>query len=499
MDAHLAVAVAVRATGVVVVAFLAALAALAPTARARALGMAGAIVITPVLLLGDIWDTPQFRTIRDRPTLAMAGAIVGLVLLGVLAAAMRRWPMLLPVLAVAALPFRIPIEAGGSTSNLLVPLYLVVAAGALAYVFDRLRPGAEPEPPPKPTPLEWVLLSSVVLYALQATSSTDFSKALEQVVFFYVPFALLFVQLREVAWTRALALRCLGVLTSLALVFVGIGFVEYSSKKLLFNPKVIDSNQFESYFRVNSLFFDPNIYGRFLAVVMVCVAAAMIWAGRTRTVVAAGVVLAALWGGLVLTFSQSSFAALLLGLAVLGALRWNPRRTLALAGAAVVIAAVFVILFPSAVKLDYGSSESVDKATSGRADLIEGGVELFTDRPALGWGAGSFAREYRKQRKTSSERAASASHTIPVTVAAEQGVVGLALYLVLLVVAFVTLLRGARGDPVRAAIAAAFAAIVLHTFLYAAFLEDPVAWALLGAGLALAMPARTRERAAAAA
>jgi len=130
MDAHLAVAVAVRATGVVVVAFLAALAALAPTARARALGMAGAIVITPVLLLGDIWDTPQFRTIRDRPTLAMAGAIVGLVLLGVLAAAMRRWPMLLPVLAVAALPFRIPIEAGGSTSNLLVPLYLVVAAGA---------------------------------------------------------------------------------------------------------------------------------------------------------------------------------------------------------------------------------------------------------------------------------------------------------------------------------------------------------------------------------
>ena len=47
-----------------------------------------------------------------------------------------------------------------------------------------------------------------------------------------------------------------------------IGFVEYAKRELLLNPKVISSNQFESYFRVNSLFFDPNIYGRFLAIVM---------------------------------------------------------------------------------------------------------------------------------------------------------------------------------------------------------------------------------------
>ena len=44
-----------------------------------------------------------------------------------------------------------------------------------------------------------------------------------------------------------------------------VGFWEYPARALLLNPKVIDSNQFESYFRVNSLFFDPNIYGRFLA------------------------------------------------------------------------------------------------------------------------------------------------------------------------------------------------------------------------------------------
>ena len=51
----------------------------------------------------------------------------------------------------------------------------------------------------------------------------------------------------------------------LALGFALIGFVEYATKSLLLNPKVIASNAFGSYFRVNSLFFDPNIYGRFLA------------------------------------------------------------------------------------------------------------------------------------------------------------------------------------------------------------------------------------------
>jgi hypothetical protein len=52
------------------------------------------------------------------------------------------------------------------------------------------------------------------------------------------------------------------------------------------------------------------------------------------------------------------------------------------------------------------------------------------------------------------------------------------------VAALFTLLRGARGDPVRAAIVAAFAALVLHTWSYASFLEDPLTWALLGLGLA---------------
>ncbi len=84
------------------------------------------------------------------------------------------------------------------------------------------------------------------------------------------------------------------------------------------------------------------------------------------------------------------------------------------------------------------------------------------------------------------ENATSASHTIPVTVAAEQGVLGLALYVALLIAAFVVLFAGAGRSPPRIALAACFAALVLHTWTYADFLEDPFTWALLAIGVALA-------------
>jgi O-antigen ligase len=270
--------------------------------------------------------------------------------------------------------------------------------------------------------------------------------------------------------------------------------VEYATRTLLLNPKVISSNQFESYFRVNSLFFDPNIYGRFLALVMVGVAGVVLWARRRDVVLGGAALLAVLWAGLVLTFSQSSFLALLAGLAILGALRWSVRGAAALSAAAAVVAVAIVVLAPGAIRLDVGDSKSADAATSGRYDLIQGGVDLFTAQPLEGQGSGSFAREYRRTRHSSDQRAASASHTIPVTVAAEQGVVGLALYLALVGLALWRLLRGASRRLARAVVAAAFVALLVHTLTYAAFLEDPLTWVLLGAGAALAAAEPPRRR-----
>src|SRR3954452_1049530 len=334
------------------VALLAALALVAPTARVRAASMLGALAVAPVILVFHISDSDQFRALTDRPSLAAAAGVAGVLIVLVLAWAISRWPSLLPVLAVAAVPFRVPIALGGTTANLLVPLYGVVAAGVLAYAVPRLA-ADEPEAGRRGAgALEWALAAFVALYAIQASYSIDFDRALENVVFFYVPFALLVVLVSRIAWTRRLTTACLAALVALALVFAGIGFVEYATRHLFLTPKVIASNQLQDYFRGNSLFFDPNIYGRFLAMVMLLVVAWLLWARRARVAVAGALVLAILWGGPVLTLSQSSFASLLVGLAVLGGMRWNGRRAAALAAGLLVVGAAVVLLAPGALRID---------------------------------------------------------------------------------------------------------------------------------------------------
>jgi O-antigen ligase len=474
----------VMVLGMVVAALAAGGAILITEARGRALSMVLASVLTPVVLVAEIWDTPQMQTLRDRPLVVALAAGAGLVFIGAIVLLLARRPHWFAYLVAGAIPFRVPIEAAGATANLLVPLYAVIGAGTLAWALPRLR-GTD-EAARGRGALEWLLVAAVIVYALQAAYSSDVSKALEQVLFFYIPFALLFALLRELEWTPALAARALGVLVGLALLFAAIGFVEYYKRELLLNPKVIASNQFESYFRVNSLFFDPNIYGRFLAMVMIGLAAVLLWDRRPRTQALVVAALAFLWGGLLLTLSQSSFVALLAGLLVLAALRWRPKRALYVAGAAAAIGLVLVVAFPSTVGIDLRSEEKFDDATSGRYGLIKGGVGLATARPLFGWGTGSFSQEFRSRENASAETAVSASHTIPITVGAEQGVIGLGVYLALLAAALARLLRGAAAHPARAAIGAAFCALVLHTWIYAAFLEDPLAWALLALGTALA-------------
>ena len=470
--------------------------------RLRAVALLLALALTPLLLVIDIWETSQLEHLRHHPAEAAGAILAGLIVVAALARLIHRDQRAFPLLAILALPFRLPISTGGSTSNLLIPLYLVVGAGALAHLVPRLLTSSSATQPPSPNhgqgwrgrlaepqTLEWLLMGSVVLYGLQAAYSADFTKALENMVFFYVPFALLFALLREVRWTTQLLVACLGVAVALAVIFASIGFVEYYRKSLFLNPKVVAANQYDNYFRVNSLFFDPSIYGRFLALAMLAITTIVLWSTHRRTVLVGAALLLWLIAGLVTSFSQSSIAALLFGLAILAAWRWDVRGTIYVAFATAAIAAVVVLLAPPSFHLGLsGKGGSANNATSGRTKLISGGLELFAQRPLEGYGPGSFASEYqRNEPRASADNAASASHTIPITVAAEQGIVGLALYAALLACAFMVLFSGAGRSPPRIAIAACFAALVLHTFIYADFLEDPITWTLLGLGAALAL------------
>jgi O-antigen ligase len=474
--------------GIVVVAALVAVALLGRSVRVRAAAMLASLALAPVLLLADIWHSPQLGVVHRHPLVALVGALAALAALGVVAVMVARRPALLAALAIVALPFRVPISAGGTTSNLLVPLYFVVAAGSLAYIVPVLRDGGCDDEPAAGW-VERLLALYVVLYALQSIYSTDFEKALQQMVFFYVPFALMFCLLRRVRWTRELLVRCLQLVAALAVLFAMVGFVEYATKTLLLNPKLIAANQVHTYFTVNSVFFDPDIFGRFLALVMILLAAVLLYARRPRDQLASTALLAVLWGGLVLTLSRSSLGALLVGLGTLAAFRWNLTRAVIPAAAVVALGAAAVLASPKT----FGLNQGLNGASSGRAGLVSGGLKQFSERPLWGYGSASFEAEYRRHNPRTSSTL-SASHTIPVTIAAEQGLIGEVAYVALVLVALLTLIRGARSDPFRVAIAAAFLALVFHTMLYADFLEDPVTWTLLGIGAALAVgPVARRE------
>ena len=501
--------------GVLLAAAAAAGTILLPGGRLRSLAMLVALVLFPALILGDQWHSHQIVDLRDHTSRLVALLVLGVAAAAALAYVFRRWPVLLPLAIVAALPFRVPLHAGGDTANLLVPLYLVIAGGVLSAAFGEWQEGGGVDPG---AGFFAGRRGFVLLYALQALYSPDFSKGLQNVCFFFVPFSLAYGLLRDVSWDRKLLTLVLWVVGIEAVAFVVVGSVEYFSRSLFWNDQVIRSNEFHTYFRVNSVFWDPNIYGRYLALVAVVAMSALLWARERKTLVVLTALVFVLWLGLFPTFSQSSFAALLAGLAVLAALKWSLRWTLAAVGAFVVLG-VLVILFT-------GGRASLDRInidTSGRANLVSGGIHLFAQRPIYGYGSGSFPKAYREHVETH-KAPVSVSHTEPITIAAEQGILGVAAYLALVVTALWTMALGLRssllsradsaaggvgeggsrtdrGPPAgppspatgpaalsigRAAVLATFTALIVHTMAYAGFFEDPITWVLLATGASLA-------------
>jgi putative inorganic carbon (HCO3(-)) transporter len=470
--------------GLVIATACAAASILLPAGRPRSAAMLVALILFPLLILGDQWHNHQIVELRHHEAKAAAAIGIGIGIVIALAWVFRRWPVLMPLSIIGTLPFRIPLESGGETANLLVPLYVVIAAGVLAAMF--LPPPAEKRRP------RWVaktLAIFIVLYALQALYSEDYSKGLQEVCFFLVPFTLAYILLRELPWDRRLLVWALLLITGEAIAFVLVGSIEYASRSLFWNQAVIRSNEFHTYFRVNSIFWDPNIYGRYLALVLVVGATVLLYVKQRRNLwLISGAVLV-LWLGLAQTFSQSSFVALLAGLAVLAALRWSWRWTLGLVVVGA-IGAVLVVLFVGGKGKVTSDSFNVD--TSGRSHLISGGAELFSDRPLWGYGSGSFQKAYENHLETEKKAPVTISHTEPVTVGAEQGLIGLAAYVALVVVSLWTMGAGlwARGPPhvliARAAILAAFVALLVHTMAYAGFFQDPITWVLMAVGASLA-------------
>jgi putative inorganic carbon (hco3(-)) transporter len=490
---------ALEVAGCIAAAASASTALMARDARLRAGALVLAMAFATVLIAGQGWD--DIRTLRDHPA-GFAGVIAAsAVVLAILAAAMLRWPILVPLLVVATLPFRVRLHvAGGQAVNLLVPLYAVLGAAVLATAVSAIRDGPRPRELPRPLVLALALV--IALYALQTIYSEDIAFAARNVGFFVAPFAVLFCLLTQMEWDRRLLRLAFAVVLAEGLILALIGIGQFVDQHIFWNGKLEASNDFHFYFRVNSLFWDPNIYGRYLMVTILLGATLLTWAADRRLALALTAALAVVFAGLLFGFSQTTSIALFVGLAVLVALRWSMRW--ALFATPVALAGIFLaVLF-----IGGGSSESTRTVTEGHSSLVSGGVKLAEHRPIWGYGSASFSKAFAREENVRPGDT-TISHTEPVTVAAEQGVIGIAGYLALLAAVLWTVFGGMRsiapglGAPFRSlangdraelatariAIAVAFGGLLVHTIGYAAYLTDPLTWALLAAGAVLAAEA----------
>jgi hypothetical protein len=408
---------------------------------------------------------------------------IGLVATGAIAAILgavllARYPAVVPVALLAAAPFRVPVQIGSEEAFLLLPLYLVLTATVLALAY-RLVLGQRPAAPPLLLALP--LATLVAVTAVSYLWTWDERQGAIALAFFVFPFVAGFGVLARTPLADWLPRALLVTLVALGALFAGIGIWQAHTRTLFFARDVEVANAYTTFFRVTSLFKDPSLYGRYLVVpIAALLVIVLVRRGRTVDWVVAAALVAFLFWGLFYSYSQSSFVALFVvtfGVALVGADRRTRIVLLACAAAATLAAA-------AAAGAAVGGRSAKD-VTSGRSRLVTATLEAVQERPVGGVGVGGQPRASAELvGKGSASR--NASHTTPLTVLAEIGVIGFAAYVWLLAAAgWALYLVTERDRTLGIGLAATMLALFVHSLLYAGFFEDPLTWGVLGLAAAV--------------
>ena len=462
--------------------------------RATLLAGFGLLALAEALLAVSIAGTGALD--KAASAAAVGAGAGGLVVVALAAAVFVRFPLLtIPALVVAA-PFRPPLDfdreyrfffalAEGGRLGRLIPLYAVLTASAAAFLYRTLRRNKIVAPP------RLIAVPTAAFLAFASLSllwSHDIEAGANLLAFFLLPFAALvaIVARADLApWLpRALAVIAIG----LASAFAAFGLWQQVTKDLLFyEPKLEVANAYSPFFRVTSFFTDPSLYGRHV-VLGFAVLLVLLWAGKISVALAAPL-LVLLFAGLYFSYSQSSMAALFVvtaAVTIVAGDRLARRIVLVATAVAVLVAAGFVGL--------QARDQSIRELTSGRWQRAELTLDVVREQPLIGVGLGAQPKVSRELSAGRAREARFVSHTTPLTVAAELGLVGFALYVVLLLAAIRMLALLRETLPTLAlALGAVLLALFTHSLAYSGFFEDPITWLTLGVGAAyLALPAPAR-------
>jgi hypothetical protein len=363
----------------------------ARTRRNRIAGLGYALVGT-VLLIASL--TPA-------SALELAAALVGAVIVApLLALLFRREPWLIAFLTLAFIPWRVHFLH----HQLLVALYAVALGGAALLLWqlvegdDRSRELGI---------AAWPLALYLGWIGLSVEWTVDLHAAVIDLLAFYIPFTVIAVSIARLPWRPSRVRFLYGELAAMALVFAAVGFYQYETRSIFQNSKVQISNTYSALFRVNSVFFDPSIYGRFLVIALIPTAVLIVRGRFGRWGFAALAGAGVVWLGLLISFSQSSFAALLVAVFLLSAVVWRWKSLFALA-AVVVVAGGIAVTQPKLMHaLRHHTASGLNGATSGRASLVANGIRIAKAHPALGVGLGGFEHAYSKRTHRTARRSAS--------------------------------------------------------------------------------------------
>ena len=371
-----------------------------------------------------------------------SGPIVLLVAVAALAVAALALanPLAAVLVAITLIPLEIVSLAVGGDAG-ISPAEGVFALAGFAWVVRRLIAGLPPwVDSPLTKPLALLLLIAVAgLGASESASETLRIVLMWTAAFFVVQLVVDEAKPSTVGWILfllALTGGVVAVITSMSSggqeqELVGLGT--------------------EATGRAKGSFGNPNLLAVFLATALAAAGAVMV-GGRPRFRPFAAAAFIATLVGLALTLSRGGLLAGAAAVAVM--LLWRPFRRLALV--ALVVGGVTLLIAGADV---LGSSQSVDLVTKRiesvqyatevdpRSALWRGTPEIIGDHPFLGVGAGEFSRAaaaYGLRDPFSEYQPFEHAHSIPLTVAAELGLLGLAAFLWFATALGIVLVRACR-------------------------------------------------------
>ena len=193
---------------------------------------------------------------------------IALVAVGVAAAicgavALARYPAVVPVVLLAAAPFRIPVGVGDQDAFLLLPLYLVLTSAVLALAYRLVRDSARRPPP---LLLGLPTAAFVAFTAVSFLWTWDTHEGGITLAFFVFPFVAGFGVLARSPLASWLPRALVVTLVALGSVFAAVGLWQSHTHRLFFARDLEVANAYTTFFRVTSLFKDPSLYGRYLVV-----------------------------------------------------------------------------------------------------------------------------------------------------------------------------------------------------------------------------------------